>query len=87
MRLYTQEHAKKNCMQGTMPDGVHTTCFDCLHGGRPPAHPSLYCMLYAATGLVHASPNNIAARMSLPRAASCDLQGQGVGPVVAGRLV
>jgi hypothetical protein len=55
---------------------------------RPPANtPSSYCMLYAVTGLVHGPSNNTTARMSLPRAANCDLQGQGIAPVIAGRLV
>jgi hypothetical protein len=80
-RLYKQEGAKIVCMQGASPDGVHTAGLDCLQ--RPPAHtPSLYCMLYAATGLLHAPSNSIAARMCFPRAASCDLQVHGRGPVI-----
>jgi hypothetical protein len=42
--------------------------------------PSLCCMLYAATGHVHGPSNNMAARMCFPRAASCDLQVQGMAP-------
>lgn len=46
--------------------------------------PFLYCMLYAAIGLLHSLSNRLAARMCLPRAASCDLQVHGRGPVIAG---
>jgi hypothetical protein len=55
MQLYKQERTKNICMQGASPDGVHTACFDCLHGGRPPTHPLhiACCMQSQGLYMVH----------------------------------
>jgi hypothetical protein len=43
-------------------------------------HTLSYYMQDACTGAYNTAPNGIAARMCLPRAASCDLQEHGIDP-------